>query len=126
MGVSENIREQSGVTHEDLIMHSRIYSNTDLPVRIYRWSEPGAESGYNKHSTDGRMVIISAECLFELLKTSNQAIVFEVTISINDDSYKFYRTPRKPARSRKILVLEVDEQKNAPSWREYVLSADND
>ncbi|HBN83762.1 MAG TPA: hypothetical protein DDZ89_07940, partial [Clostridiales bacterium] len=84
-----------------------------------------SESGYEKHSTNGRMVIINAKCLFELLKTNNQAIVFDVTIAFEDDSYKFYGTPRKPARSRKILVLEMNEQKNAPSWREYALLTNN-
>ncbi|HBN83761.1 MAG TPA: hypothetical protein DDZ89_07935, partial [Clostridiales bacterium] len=40
MGVSDNICKYLGVTHEELILHSRIGSNSDFPVSTYHWSEP--------------------------------------------------------------------------------------
>lgn len=60
LGVSEMIRNYLGVSHEEHIIHSRIYDTVDFPVSTYHWSEPEAESGYEKHSTSGKMVIIDS------------------------------------------------------------------
>lgn len=87
-------------------MHTRIVDNTDFPVKTYNWSELETESEYQKHGTDGGMVIIEAEYLPYLLKATNQTIVFEVTVNFKDDDYKFYGTPSKPAKSKTLLSYQ--------------------
>ena len=121
IGVSDVICNYMGVSRQEYILHTRIFDNTDFPVKTYNWNEPEVESGYEKHGTYGSMVIIEAEYLSYLLKTTNQAIVFEVTVNFKDDDYKFYGTPRKPAKSKMLLVLSVDEN-NVQRWDEYLIS----
>ena len=75
---------------------------------MYHWSDPEDESGYEKHSTHGNMVVIEKKCLLEILKKYNQAVIFDVSISFKDDSYEFYGTPSKPATERKLFSLEAD------------------
>lgn len=121
IGVSETICNHIGVSREEFILHARVFDNTDFPVKTYNWSEPEAESGYEKHGTDGRMVIIDAKYLADLLKDTNKAIVFEVSVVFKDDDYNFYGTPRKPAKLKKLLVLSMNE-KDEQHWEEYFLS----
>ncbi len=121
VGVSESVCNHIGVSREECILHARAFDNTDFPVKTYNWNEPEAESGYEKHGTNGRMVIMDAKYLSDLLKATNQAIVFEVSVVFKDDDYNFYGTPRKPAKSKKLLVFSVDE-KNAQHWGEHLIS----
>jgi hypothetical protein len=121
MGVSDELRKYLNVSQEDQLLYTRVDSNTDFPIQMYHWSEPENESGYEKHSTYGNMVIIEKECLLEILKKQNQAIVFEVSISFEDDSYRFHGTPSKPAKAKTILSLKIDEQNNEFVWGEHIL-----
>lgn len=121
IGVSEIICNHIGVSREEYILHTRIFDNTDFPVKTYNWNEPEAESGYEKHGTYGSMVIIEADYLSYLLKTTNQSIVFEVTVNFKDDDYEFYGTPRKPAKSKILLALSVDKN-DVQHWDEYLIS----
>ncbi|WP_216554187.1 hypothetical protein [Tissierella carlieri] len=123
MGVSDDLAKYLSVTLEDQILRSRIYNVDDFPVQVYHWSEPEDESGYEKHSTYGNVVIIKKECLLDILKKRNQAVIFEVSISFEDDSYKFYGTPSKPAKEKKLLSLEID---NEISWRQLLFRAEED
>lgn len=123
LGASEMIRNYLGVSSEEHIIHSRIYDTVDFPVSTYHWSEPEAESGYEKHSTSGKMVIIDKECLLNLLRTTNQAIVYYVTVEFKDDDFNFHGTPRKPAKAIKLLSLALNEQ-GTLEWEEYPLSTE--
>lgn len=123
LGVSEVVCNCLGVSHEEHILHSRIYDTVDFPVSIYHWSEPEVESGYEKHSTSGKMVIIDKECLLNLLRTTNQAIVYYVTVEFKDDDFNFHGTPRKPAKAIKLLSLALKEQ-GTLEWKEYPLSTE--
>lgn len=120
LGASKTIRNYLGVSHEEHILHSRIYDTVNFPVSTYHWSEPEAESGYEKHSTSGKMVIIDRECLFNLLKTTNQAIVYYVTVDFEDDDFNFNGVPRKPAKAIKLLSLALNE-KDTLKWEDYSL-----
>ncbi|WP_156456363.1 hypothetical protein [Abyssisolibacter fermentans] len=126
MGVSDVLAKYLTVTLEEQILRSRIYNVDDFPVQVYHWSEPEDESGYEKHSTYGNMVIIKKECLLDILKKRNQAVIFEVSISFEDDSYKFYGTPSKPAKEKKLLSLEIDNESNEISWRQLSFRAEED
>ena len=121
MGVSDKLRKCLNVSQGDQLSYTRVDSNTDFPIQMYHWSEPENESGYEKHSTYGNMVIIEKECLLEILKKQNQAIIFEVSISFEDDSYRFHGTPSKPAKAKTILSLKIDEQNNEFVWGEHIL-----
>lgn len=93
MGVSDNIAKYLSVTLEKQLLRSRGYDTDGSSVQVYHWSEHEDESGYEKHSTYGNIVIIKKESLLDILKKRNQTVVFEVSISLEDDSYKFYGTP---------------------------------
>lgn len=121
MGLSDNLRKDLNLSQENQLLHTRVDSNSDFPIQMYHWSEPENESGYEKHSTYGNMVVIEKECLLEILKKQNQAILFEVLISFEDDSYRFHGTPSKPAKSKTILFLKIDEQNNEFVWGEHIL-----
>lgn len=120
VGASEFIRNWLGVSRKDLILYSRIYESADFPINAYHWSEPEAESGYEKHSTSGKMVIINRECLLDLLRTINQSIVYYVEVDFKDDNFNFHGTPRKPAKTIKLISLTLNE-KNTLEWEEYSL-----
>jgi energy-coupling factor transporter ATP-binding protein EcfA2 len=126
MGVSDELAKNLSVTLEEQILRSRIYNLDDLPVQVYHWSEPEDESGYEKHSTYGNMVIIKKECLLNILKKRNQAIIFEVSVSFEDDSYKFYGTPSKPAKEKKLFSLDIDNESNDVSLRQLSFRAEED
>ena len=112
MGVSDKLAKYLSVTPEEQILHARIYNVDDFPVQVYHWSEPENESGYEKHSTYGNMVSIDKECLLNILKDIKQAIIFDISISFEDDSYKFYGTPSMPAKEKILVSLEVDYEGN--------------
>lgn len=122
MGVSDNFKNYVSATPEEQILRSRIYDVEDVPVRMYHWSEPENESGYEKHSTNGNMVIIDKECLLSILKEKNQAIVFDISISFEDDNYKFYGTPSRPAKEKVLVSLELDYEGN-PILKKQLLSS---
>lgn len=124
LGASEVICNYLGISHEELILRSRIYDTVDFPISTYYWSEPEAESGYEKHSTNGKMVIIDRKYLLNLLRTTNQAIVYYVTAEFKDDDFNFHGSPRKPAKAIKLLSLALNEQ-NGLEWGEYSLSDGN-
>lgn len=126
MGVSDNLAQHLSISLEDQILHSRIYDVDDFPVQVYHWSEPEDESGYEKHNTYGNVVIIKKECLLDILKNGNKAIVFEISISFEDDSYKFYGTPSKPAKEKKLFSLEIDNLRNEVIWRQLLFRAEED
>ncbi len=110
MGVSNEFAKHLSVTKQEQILHSRVYNSTSFPVQTYHWSEPKNESGYEKHSTYGNLVTIEKKCLLNILQNRNQAIVFEVTISFEDDSYRFHGTPSKPAKKKYLYSLETNNK----------------
>ncbi|MEA4986443.1 MAG: hypothetical protein VB095_00030 [Anaerovorax sp.] len=118
MGVSDDIAKYLSVTLEEQLLRSRVYDTDGSSVQVYHWSEPEDESGYEKHSTYGNIVIIKKECLLDILKKRNQAVVFEVSISLEDDSYKFYGTPSKSAKEKRLFSLEIDNMSNEVYWRQ--------
>ncbi|MDD3338081.1 MAG: NACHT domain-containing protein [Lachnospiraceae bacterium] len=120
MGPSDYLLKYLNLSQEDQLLYASVDSDINCPIQLYHWSEPEAESGYEKHSTYGHMVVIKKECLLEILKKNNQAIVFEVSISFEDDNYRFYGTPSKPAKSTTILSLEIDEKNNKLIWDEQI------
>ncbi|GLC79422.1 hypothetical protein [Lacrimispora brassicae] len=126
VGVSHDLAKQLSVTLEEQILHSRIYNVDDFPVQAYHWSEPEDESGYEKHTTYGNMVIMKKECLLDTLEKRNQVIIFEVSISFEDDSYKFYGTPSKPAKEKKLFSLEIDNKSSEVTWRQLSFRDEED
>lgn len=126
VGVSNDLAKQLSVTLEEQILHSRIYNVDDFPVQAYHWSEPEDESGYEKHTTYGNMVIMKKECLLDTLEKRNQVIIFEVSISFEDDSYKFYGTPSKPAKEKKLFSLEIDNKSSEVTWRQLSFRDEED
>lgn len=120
IGVSKVIRDYLGISRKELILHSRIYDMGDFPISTYHWSEPEAESGYEKHSTNGQMVIINRECLLNLLKATNQALVYYITVDFKDNDFNVHGTPRKPAKIKKLLLLTLNE-KDTFKWEDYSL-----
>lgn len=123
LGVSEIICNYWGVSREELVLRSRIYDTVDFPVSTYYWNELEVESGYEKHSTSGNMVIINRECLLNLLRTTNQAIVYYVTVEFKDDDFNFHGSPRKPAKAIKLLSLALNEQDRL-EWGEHLFSTE--
>jgi hypothetical protein len=67
IGSSEVIRNCLGVSREEFILRSRIYETIDLLVNIYYCSESEVESRYEKHSANGKMIIINWKYLLNLL-----------------------------------------------------------
>lgn len=126
MGISDNLAKYMSVTLEEQILRARIYDVDDFPVHVYHWSEPEDESGYEKHSTYGNVVVINKECLLDILKKRNQALIFEVSISFEDDSYKFYGTPSKSAKEKKLFSLEIDRSGNEVIWRQLSFRVEED
>ena len=108
MGLSDDFAKDLCVTQEEQFLHSRIYDASTYPVQTYHWSEPESESGYDRHSTYGNMVVLKKDCLAEILKKRNQALIIDVTISFEDSSYRFYGSPSKPAKERKLFSLEIN------------------
>ena len=118
VGVSDYFANHLSVTLDEQILRSRIYNVDDFPVQVYHWSEPEDESGYEKHTTYGNMVIIKKECLLDILEKQNKAIIFEVSISFEDDSYNFYGDPSKSTKEKRLFSLEIDNKGNEISWRQ--------
>lgn len=110
IGISDNFENYVSTILEEQILRSRIYNVDDDSVRIYHWSEPENESGYEKHSTYGNLVSIDKECLVNILKDRNQAIIFNISISFEDDNYRFYGTPSVPAKEKVLVSVEVDHE----------------
>lgn len=120
IGASNVIRDYLGISRKELILHSRIYDTSDFPISTYHWSEPEAESGYEKHSTNGQMVIINRECLLNLLKVTNQVLVYHISVNFKDDDFNVHGTPRKPAKIKKLLLLTLNEN-DSFKWEDYSL-----
>ena len=110
MGASDGLAKHLFITKEKQVLHSRVYDYTSLPIQTYHWSEPENESGYEKHSTYGHLVAIEKKHLLDILKERNQAIVFEVAISFEDDSYRFYGKSSKPAKEKVLIFLDIDSE----------------
>ena len=100
------------VIEEEQILFTRVCNDHNVPVQMYHWSEPENESGYEKHSTYGNLVSINKECLLEKLKEKKQAIVFEVLISFEDDSYRFYGISSKGIKKKYFYVIDPDGDGN--------------
>jgi len=112
MGLSQDFEKCFKLSRDEQILYARVCNDQDTPVHMYHWSEPESESGYEKSSTYGNMVVIKKEILLEKLKVKNQAIVFEVLISFEDNSYRFYGIPNKGIKKKYFYVLDPDEDRN--------------
>jgi len=111
MGLSDNISRLLGLsTHDQVqIARSSDISNEHPGIfEIYHWSEPENESGYKRRDTNGYLVSLKEDAVIKLLRQFNYALLFETTISIEDERYKFYGKPSKPANQRCIHVLKAD------------------
>jgi len=123
MGISDELAKFFSLTKEDQILRSRVCEADTIPVQTYHWSEPENESGYEKSSTYGHLVVIDKECFRDILTKRNQAIVFEISISFKDDSYNFYGNPSKPVEEKKLFSLEVDGGSNMMVWKQLLIVA---
>lgn len=124
MGLSDDIAKDFSVSKEEQLLNSRVCDLNMFPVQTYHWSEPEEESGYEKHSTYGNMVVIKKEYLQDILRKRNQVIVFEVSISFEDDSYKFYGIPSKPAKEKRLFSLEIEDVSNKLIWRQLLFKGE--
>lgn len=93
---------------EDQFLHSRVNDKTIRAVQTYHWSEPEEESGYEKHSTYGHLVVMEKRYLMDLLKNKNQILIFKISIRFEDDSYGYHRTPSKSAKKECFYILDKD------------------
>lgn len=116
MGLSDNFSDCLSVMPEEQILRARVYDVYDFPAQMYHWSEPETESGYEKHSTYGNMVVIDKKCLLKILRERNQAIIFDVSISFEDGSYKFYGTPSKSIEKKYLYVLNQNGVEELTSY----------
>lgn len=112
MGLSQNFEKSFKLSRDKQILYTRVCDDRNVPVQMYHWSEPENESGYEKHSTYGNLVSINKECLLEKLKVKKQAIVFEVLISFEDDSYRFYGISSKGIKKKYFYVIDPDGDGN--------------
>lgn len=112
MGLSQTFQESFNLSRSEQILHTRVCNDQTIPVQTYHWSEPEDESGYEKHSTYGNMVSIKKHCLLEKLRVKNQAILFEVLISFEDEDYRFYGTPSIGIKKKYIYAIDPDEDEN--------------
>lgn len=120
MGASDYLAHLMYITQEDQLSNARVRAASTSPIKTYHWSEPESESGYEKHSTYGHLVSIGANDLIDILKLQNQAMIFEVFISFEDDSYNFYGTPSKPVAEKRLFSLEVSRDSNALLWKQLL------
>ena len=112
MGLSQDFEKSFNLSRDEQILFTRVCNDHNVPVQMYHWSEPENESGYEKHSTYGNLVSINKECLLEKLKVKKQAIVFEVLISFEDDSYRFYGISSKGIKKKYFYVIDPDGDGN--------------
>ena len=112
VGLSRDFEKSFKLSRDKQILFTRVYDDQNVPVQMYHWSEPENESGYEKHSTYGNLVSINKECLLEKLKVKKQAIVFEVLISFEDDSYRFYGISSKGIKKKYFYAIDPDSDGN--------------
>lgn len=108
MGISNSIAKRLGINKQEQTQLARSYDKSQCAVELYHWSEPENESGYKRTSTHGHLVSIEKAHMLKLLRQLECALLFELTISIEDQSHKFYGKPSKPAEKRSLFVLEAD------------------
>lgn len=106
MGLSDDFAKYLSITQQEQIMSSRVYDSETTAVYTYHWSEAENESGYEKNSTYGQLVNIDNDCLRSVLNDRNQAIVFMVSVSFNDDEHQFYGKPSKSIKKKYLYVYD--------------------
>lgn len=110
MGLSQDFEKCFKLSRDKQILYTRVCNDQNVPVQMYHWSEPENESGYEKSSTYGNMVVIKKEILLEKLKVNKQAIVFEVLISFKDDDYRFHGNASEAIDKKYFYVMNFDER----------------
>lgn len=80
----------------------------------------GKLSGKTVDSLFKKFIIINKECLLNLLKATNQALVFYITVDFKDNDFNVHGTSRKPAKLKKLLLLTLNK-KDTFKWEDYLL-----
>ncbi len=83
-------------------------ANTCADLRLFRWNMSTQENVYDEKSTAGHMIVVKQNKLQHILTALECSLIFEVRITFEDKSYRFYGTPWAPSKIRRLYILQHD------------------
>lgn len=106
--LSEQVIKHFGYEELDPLLYSLPSNKVKYPFGISYWSEPGYAGSYHKTRTYGDIAYVDKEGLLKLLKSTDQVLLLQCTITLEDEKYDFYGEKSERDKERSIITIDKD------------------